>query len=699
MKSILAILFVLMSFISFAQVAPPDLNCAAVNADGSITLTWDQPTDPSNQFVSYEIYAYDFVGDNSALIGSVANYNASTYTDLTSDGNSIPSCYFIQTNFNNGGVQSSVSSDTLCSIFLSANPAVVPGNVNLVWNSPYLYNDNPGASDVEIYVEDPPGTWTQVTTVADNGGSNNYIYEVTACSAVLNFQVQMLDPSGCYISSNIDGDVFQDEVDPLPPTITSVDVDSLLGNAVINWDPSPAPDIAGYIIYSCNGNLTLPIDTIYDPNAVSYFVDPSNANILVEAYTVAGFDDCYTNGEPDPGPATNCQSTILLASTWAQCQNTVELNWNPPFGWSDPVAFYDIFVQETTQGGVVQPGMLLATVDGSTNTFLHENANLGSTYRYSLHATSDVTQYECVSNVIVQTLFYPDSPTDTRIVTATVVDRSQVDVLVDLDPAIVTPHNYYLERKETGESDALYEDIAIQTVSGVPTLAFSDFDVITTEQSYTYRIRVENICNDSVAASNIGTTMLLNGIANTQRLVNTIFWTEYAEWQGDVSQYNIYRSENPGDPGVLLTSMPDGVTYFEDDVSQLLFTPGEFCYRIEAIQGINNLGYNATSWSNEFCLTQPPKIWVPNAFMVHGVNNIFKPIISFADFDNYKFIVMSKWGDVIFTSTDIDIGWDGTMNGELVPEGVYAWYLSVYDGSGRIYEERGSVTMLIADPE
>jgi hypothetical protein len=699
MKKFILILFLFQSLLTFSQVGPPDLNCAAVNADGSITLTWQQPADPSSQFVSYEILEYDFILNSSNVLGSLANYNATTFTDITSDGNTIPGCFFIQTNYNNGGIQTSTSSDTLCSIFLTANPAVVPGNVNLTWNSPFLFSDNTDNTQALIFVENPLGTWTQIATQTDNGGSNNYIYEVTACSAQLNFQIQMLDPSGCYISSNVDGGVFQDEVDPLPPTITAVDVDSLLGNAVINWEPSPAPDIAGYIIYLCNGNLTLPIDTIYDPSALSYMVITSNANITIESYTIAGFDDCYINGQPDPGPATSCQSTILLNANWAQCQSFVNLNWNAPFGWVNPVGVYDIFMQETTQGGVVQAPMLLSTVAGNVNTYQHSNATLGSSYRYTVRATSDVTQYECTSNLLVQTLFYPSSPTDTYLISATVVDRTQINILVDLDASIVIPHNYYLERKETGESDLFYEDIAIQTAAGVPNISFSDFDVITTEVSYTYRIRIENICNDPVGTSNIGRTMLLSGIANTQRLVNTIFWTEYGDWLGDVSHYNIYRSENPGDPGVLLTSMPDGVTFFEDDVSQFLFTPGEFCYIVEAVQDNNPLGYNGISFSNEFCLTQPPKIWVPNAFMVHGFNTIFKPIISFADFDNYKFIVMSKWGDVIFTSTDIDLGWDGTMNGELVPEGVYAWYLSVYDGSGRIYEERGSVTMLIADPE
>jgi len=35
------------------------------------------------------------------------------------------------------------------------------------------------------------------------------------------------------------------------------------------------------------------------------------------------------------------------------------------------------------------------------------------------------------------------------------------------------------------------------------------------------------------------------------------------------------------------------------------------------------------------------------------------------------------------------------FKGTLVPEGLYAFYIYIADGAGRVYEERGTVTMLI----
>lgn len=95
-------------------------------------------------------------------------------------------------------------------------------------------------------------------------------------------------------------------------------------------------------------------------------------------------------------------------------------------------------------------------------------------------------------------------------------------------------------------------------------------------------------------------------------------------------------------------------------------------------------------------MTQDPKIWIPNAFIVNGVNNVFKPVISFADFENYQMIIYNRWGDQIFETTDIEEGWDGKVNGKLVQEGQYMYYISVADGFGGFNERKGAVIMLVS---
>jgi gliding motility-associated-like protein len=69
-------------------------------------------------------------------------------------------------------------------------------------------------------------------------------------------------------------------------------------------------------------------------------------------------------------------------------------------------------------------------------------------------------------------------------------------------------------------------------------------------------------------------------------------------------------------------------------------------------------------------------------------------VISFADFTNYRMIIYSRWGDVIYDTTDFLAPWDGFMNGEPVQQGVYVYFISIEDGKGRPIESRGTVTLL-----
>jgi gliding motility-associated-like protein len=97
------------------------------------------------------------------------------------------------------------------------------------------------------------------------------------------------------------------------------------------------------------------------------------------------------------------------------------------------------------------------------------------------------------------------------------------------------------------------------------------------------------------------------------------------------------------------------------------------------------------------CLTQEPVIWVPNAMLIGGYNDTFMPVISFADFTNYRLDIINRWGDTMFSTTDVAVGWDGTYNGESAPEGAYGYFITIQDGSGRIFNEQGMMTLLVSD--
>lgn len=688
-------LFILLNTTSHAQLPTATMECSVVNPNGEVSITWTPPADPNNDFAAYEVY--QILGGTGTLIETINNYGTSNYTVPGTDGNTTSSCYYIEVVDNNG--VSSAASDTLCSMFLEANDGLVPGLVELNWNYPFIAPFDTYPGDFSILLEYPAGTWTTIATFPAAGGSNSYEYEVDICEVDLNFQIRYNGGTACNSFSNIDGGTYQDQIDPTAPEITSVSVDSLTNNATLNWSVPPQDDVSGYIIYECVPGLNpMPLDTLFDGTITSWTNPDSEANLGSESYNIASFDSCLTAaGDPDPGAANlSCTGTIYLTHQWEPCTDDVLLSWSPYTGWPDGVAFYEVYAAEepTPGSGTFEPSEVIGIVDGNVNSFLHEGATLGSSYRYRVKAYSSGAGYTSASNNRTATLFYPQAPAYVEFRQVTVTGPNSTAIEVAIDPTVGSPHTYNIERRRANQE--LWSFVTGEEAAGLPSITFEDSGLETSFEQYEYRVTVFNSCGDSVTTSNLGKTILLEGLVNEERLVNTITWNSYEEWPNGVDYYEIYRSVDDQPVPQYLTEVPGSATVYEDDVSELLYTEGEFCYYVVAVESPNNQFVTQTSTSNILCLTQSPVIWVPNAFVVNGFNREFKPVISFADFDNYKMLVYSRWGDVIFETTDIEEGWDGSFRGELVPEGLYAFYISVADGAGRIFEERGTVTMLIS---
>ena len=68
--------------------------------------------------------------------------------------------------------------------------------------------------------------------------------------------------------------------------------------------------------------------------------------------------------------------------------------------------------------------------------------------------------------------------------------------------------------------------------------------------------------------------------------------------------------------------------------------------------------------------------YVPNSFTPDGdaFNQYFQAIFT-SGYDPFDFelLIFNRWGEVIWESHDDSVGWDGTYNGEIVPDGVYTW--------------------------
>lgn len=85
---------------------------------------------------------------------------------------------------------------------------------------------------------------------------------------------------------------------------------------------------------------------------------------------------------------------------------------------------------------------------------------------------------------------------------------------------------------------------------------------------------------------------------------------------------------------------------------------------------------------------------LPSGFSPNGdgENDIF--LIRGGPFQSVDFKIYNNWGELIFTSTDAAIGWDGTFKGDEAQLGVYTWTFVVDMGSNYIVKESGDVTLI-----
>jgi gliding motility-associated-like protein len=89
-----------------------------------------------------------------------------------------------------------------------------------------------------------------------------------------------------------------------------------------------------------------------------------------------------------------------------------------------------------------------------------------------------------------------------------------------------------------------------------------------------------------------------------------------------------------------------------------------------------------------------PNIFVPNAFTPNndGNNDILK--VRGRWISKLQFVVYNRWGQEMFTTTDLNNGWNGVFKGNEVAPDVYNYYLQVTCLDNKIFTKRGNTTLI-----
>ena len=98
-------------------------------------------------------------------------------------------------------------------------------------------------------------------------------------------------------------------------------------------------------------------------------------------------------------------------------------------------------------------------------------------------------------------------------------------------------------------------------------------------------------------------------------------------------------------------------------------------------------------------------VWIPNSFTPNDdntveapENEIFKPVGVGWDTKNYLMIIYDRWGREIFSTTDVNEGWNGTDHNRYgtnkAVQDIYVYLIQISDLSGIIHEYKGIIVLI-----
>jgi gliding motility-associated-like protein len=85
---------------------------------------------------------------------------------------------------------------------------------------------------------------------------------------------------------------------------------------------------------------------------------------------------------------------------------------------------------------------------------------------------------------------------------------------------------------------------------------------------------------------------------------------------------------------------------------------------------------------------------VPNAFTPGNGPNSILYVIKRGEATLDYFHIYNRWGNEVFSTTNIEVGWDGSFNGKPQPEDVYVFVVEARTNTGKRFYKQGNVTLL-----
>ncbi len=105
-------------------------------------------------------------------------------------------------------------------------------------------------------------------------------------------------------------------------------------------------------------------------------------------------------------------------------------------------------------------------------------------------------------------------------------------------------------------------------------------------------------------------------------------------------------------------------------------------------------GCTATAAAAISVYPRPNLTVLPNAFSPNGdgINDVFRPVAY--HIERFEISLYNRWGELVFTTTNPDVGWNGEHRNQPAPMGVYVYYATITYQNGQTEQLKGNVTLI-----
>jgi gliding motility-associated-like protein len=376
---------------------------------------------------------------------------------------------------------------------------------------------------------------------------------------------------------------------------------------------------------------------------------------------------CFRIGAFNPCNNTTTYSNVICSPNFdlTVLNNENRLIWSTANG-PDPVTRHELQITPTNTGTSF-------IVANATSPYADTNINCGQEYCYQLTMVY-ANNSQSISMPKCGTAISTDVP---AIITniSTLVTETGVTILWITDPAY-TPDEFSVFRSGDG-NNVLLAKTADQQITD---------DSYTAEDPSCYKISYGDVCgNESLLSPEVCPIVLTGELTSGNEVV--ISWTQYDGWENGVAGYVIEKYDADG---TIIETIDVGsaTTYTDANVD---LNNQVYIYVVSAIPNDDGI---IESVSNRMIIIKDPNLFYPTSFTPNGdaLNDLFNVYGQYIS--AFQMDIFNRWGELMFTTNDLEEGWDGKFKGTAMPEGTYTFVARITDFAGRTFKKSGSVLLL-----